>query len=461
MVARIRLLGLILLLAGLPEGGRAQDPLESPSEHVAVYQESGPPLMTLDDAVDLALGQNRKVKNAGLEVARAADGVAAFRALRFPQINVGVYESYNLTNEPFTFPEGSLGEVPGIGEIPTTETQIDSAQDFTTLVTARVALPVSQQYSLGLGVEQREVAEDRATQQLRSTRQSTAKNVRDLYYGLLRNQATLAATEASITYLSSLSGLVERNVTQQRALESDSLSVRTELARAQQHALSEHNEIANQREEMNLLLGRDIDTPFRLSELPNARASDLDTDSAESLALAQRPAIRDAELQQKDAELGVKIKKAEYLPELSVEVRYTSPFGAKFVPKNLASVGLSARWHVWDWGKRSHEVAAKQLELKQAENQVREAQDQVRLEVNRKLRALRQAEAQIPVAQLAAKTSREKLRVVDNKYRQSTALIEDVLKAQADLAQSRRDVEEAKLGVWKGWADLQKALGED
>ena len=124
----------------------------------------------------------------------------------------------------FTFAPGSLGEypvdIPGLPEqtiqIPNQETQIDSAKDFTTLVTARVALPVSQQYRLGLGVEQKEVQEDRAGQQLRSTRQSTAQNAKDLYFSILRSEAALRATRASVVYLQGLSGVVARNVQQRR-----------------------------------------------------------------------------------------------------------------------------------------------------------------------------------------------------------------------------------------------------
>ena len=182
---------------------------------------------------------------------------------------------------------------------------------------------------------------------------------------------------------------------------------------------------------------------------------------AEAQALSQRPAVKDATLRRQGAELGVKMKKAEYIPDVSLEVRYTSPIGAKFVPKNLASVGVFASWDVWDWGKRSHEVAAKNLELEQARNNLREVQARVRADVNRKIRALRQAEARIPVAQLAERTAREKLRVAENRYREGAVLIEDVLEAESDLANSRRDTEEAKLGVWKGWADLQRAMGEE
>jgi outer membrane protein TolC len=442
---------LVLVMMALPMIAGAQGDLDAP-------------LLTLDEALGRAFGHNRDVKNAGLDVAKAANGVAVIKAMRLPQIDVGVYESYNFTNEDFTFSEGSLGSVTVAGntfELPPIETKIASANDFTTLVTASMVLPLSQQYRLALGVDKHEVVEGQATQQLRSTRQRIAKDVKDLYYSILRSEASLAATEASIAYRRALAGLVSRNVEQQRALDSDLLSVRTELARAEQRALFERDSLASQREEMNILLGREIETRFRVSPMPDPALLEINQLGAEVEALAQRPIVKNAKLREKQAELEVKIKKAEYIPEVSVEVRYTSPFGSEFVPQNIGTVGLFASWDIWDWGKRSHEVAAKNVELRKARNEIREAQDQVRLDVNRKIRSLRQAEAGVPVALLAEEAAREKLRIVENKYRQESALVEDVLEAEADLAKARRDVEGAKLGVWTSQSDLEKAMGEE
>ena len=345
--------------------------------------------------------------------------------------------------------------------IPLVDTKISTTNDFTTLVTASMALPLSQQYQLALGIDQREVIEGQAAEQLRSTRQRIAKDVKDLYYSILRSEASLAATEASIAYRRALAGLVSRNLEQQRALDSDLLSVRTELARAEQRAMTERDSVASQKEELNMLLGREIETAFRVSPMPNPALLEISQRGAEVEALAQRPVVKSAKLKEKQAELEVRIKKAEYIPDVSMEVRYTSPFGSEFVPTNIGTVGLFASWDIWDWGKRSHEVSAKNLELRKARNDGREAQDQVRLDVNQKVRSLRQAEANVPVALLEEETALEKLRVVENKYEQQSALIEDVLGAEADLAKARRDVEDAKLGVWTSWSDLHKALGEE
>ena len=81
--------------------------------------------------------------------------------------------------------------------------------------------------------------------------------------------------------------------------------------------------------------------------------------------------------------------------------------------------------------------------------------------MNEKIRALKQSEARVPVARLAAAASEEKLRVAQNQYAEQAILIDDLLRASADVVQARRNVEDAKLGVWMSWTDLKKAMGEE
>jgi len=460
--------GLLVLLIALPSWVRAEMPAlveyqdgksgTVPFEAQRSSRGEGA-LLSLDEALQLALKNNRGVVNAALGVKKASEGVGALKSERLPQLKVGVFEAYNLTDQAFTLSPGEITTTPI--EIPTEETRIATVKDFSTLITASVALPISQQYKIGLGIEQRELFEAVANQQFRLQRQGVAKNVRDLYYSILRTQASLAATKSSVEYLQALSGNIDKNVELKRVLASDGLQAQTELARARQRARVEEDSIESQHEQMNLLLGRPISTPFRLSLIPDPVDFNIDPARAESVALAQRPNVQVAKLKEQSTELDIRLKKWEYIPELSMELRYSTQFGSEFIPKDLASVGLFASWDIWDWGKRSHEISAKKVELRQAQNQIREAEARVRIDVNEKIRSLGQAEDRVPVSRMAAAAAEEKLRVAQNQYAEQAILIEDLLRASADVAQARRGVEDAKLAVWMSWTDLMKAMGEE
>ena len=73
---------------------------------------------------------------------------------------------------------------------------------------------------------------------------------------------------------------------------------------------------------MNQLLGRDLSTAFRVDLIPEQDRSDLTLDSARQEALANRPENRQAHLKEKQAEYDRRLAKAEYIPDLSLDVRY-------------------------------------------------------------------------------------------------------------------------------------------
>ena len=50
------------------------------------------------------------------------------------------------------------------------------------------------------------------------------------------------------------------------------------------------------------------------------------------------------------------ITRAKFLPEVSFDVRFLSPYGVEFIPEEQATVGFYASWDVFDWGRRYQEV---------------------------------------------------------------------------------------------------------
>ncbi|MEE3328330.1 MAG: TolC family protein, partial [Myxococcota bacterium] len=180
-------------------------------------------LLSLDEALRLALKNNRGVVNAALGVDKASEEIGSVKAKRLPQLKVSVFEAYNITDAAFTLEPGQIGEFPlpgpggGTIAVPPEELRIPTVNDFTTLITASIALPISQQYQIGLGVKERTLSEAVANQQFRSQRLGTSKNVRDLYYSILRTEASLSATKANTEYLTALSETVDKNVEEKRA----------------------------------------------------------------------------------------------------------------------------------------------------------------------------------------------------------------------------------------------------
>jgi outer membrane protein TolC len=240
----------------------------------------------------------------------------------------------------------------------------------------------------------------------------------------------------------------------------DLLDVRTRLAGAEANTLGTRNSLATAKERLNLWLGRALDTDYRVSPVPAAPVGAPQWEEARSRALSQRPEVARARLNLQAAETNVKLKRAEYIPDVNLVLSYTSPITNQVLPKNIGYVGLELRWEFFDWGRKSQEVAARTKTVAQADQALQQAQDQVALDIGSQLRRLQDAQAQIRAAELGQEAARERVRVVQNRYAEQAALLKDVLQAQADLADANNRYAHALYGAWTARAEVDRAMGE-
>ena len=201
-------------------------------------------LLTLDQAVGLALQQNRTVKNAAVDVNRAKAQLQATVTQRYPTFQVGLTNAYTLTPIDLNFKEGAFGVFPGIGPVPATNTTIRQEPGFATALTARVAQPLSQLYRINLGIDQQAVSRDLAAVALRLQHQTVVSSVKTAYYQVLESQSALEALEETIRSYRELQRVVEDQLRERAALRVDLLEVQQGLANAELSALTtRHDQI--------------------------------------------------------------------------------------------------------------------------------------------------------------------------------------------------------------------------
>jgi outer membrane protein TolC len=416
--------------------------------------------LSLDQALTLALSNNTAVTNAELQREAVQDDVEALRTARYPRLDLSGRVSRNLEDQEYTFDEGVWGDYPVIGEVPGEDITITSDGGTSRMLSAGITQPLSQQYKLALSIEQGEVKEEMATEFIRLTQQDVARVVKQDYFDILQTQSTLAATRESIVFYTSLVELVGNYVSQRMAFEYELLETESLLARRELQANTQLNRLSTQKERMNSLLGRDINTQFNVSELPAELFLTGGLDDAVATAMDQRPEVRESQLKVKDAELGYDIKKAEYLPDLDLNVSYTRLYDTSLIPDTEAYVGLKARWEIYDWGRKKSELASKNVMIQHAENSVRDLKNRVTIDVRQSFRAIAEAEETIEVTRLSRAAARDKLRVLMNQYKEQSTLLQNVLDAESDLDNANNAYNRAVLSVWKAQAQLERAVGE-
>jgi len=442
---------IIAALAAVAPAGRAQQPLSSAAE-----------VLTLEQAVALALQHNRQVKNAELEAAKYEDQLAETRTRRLPSFNLYALGTQQLSEINFLFQKGVFGTFPGIGPIPAENTTLSTPRRPTASILAQVTQPLSQQYRLGLNLQQLKLGREIAREEVRSRQQSIVSQVKQAYYGILQTQSGLQSTEEATRLYRELDRITNEYVVQQVALKSEGLQVKTQLAKSEYDSLTLRDLLLTQKGQLNHLLGRDIRTDFSVSSVPDATQYEIDLAAAHARALEQRPEVREARLKLKQAEYDVRAKKAENIPDVSLSFHYlTLQNFDQFVPKNITGVGISLSWEVFDWGRRKHELAEKGKTVNQANNGLTEAESAILLDVDSKFRKLQETRQLLRISQLSQEAAGETVRVTLNRYDQKTTLLRNVLQSQTSLAEANYQYQQALLGFWTAKADFEKALGED
>lgn len=423
-------------------------------------QEGSPPageVLSLDEALKLSLQDNRSIQNAVLQVKRSDADVGAAKAQRLPVFDVQVLAGRTLSPVRITVPGGAFGEFESTGPIPSQDTVVEVPTGTSALVSASLAQPLSQLYKVGLGVKSNELSRDIDREKLRAEKASVVNEVKRLYYTLVQTQSALRAAEEQVKTYRELDRVLGEYVARETALPGDRLEVQAKLQAEEYKALSLRNALATGKEQMNSLLGRELAHDFGLATVPEASAEEVDLEAAVARGVERRPELRQARLQVDQADTGRRLKKAEYIPDVSVAVTYLT---FTSVHLNVAQLGMQLKWQPFDFG-RGKELAASTLQLEQAKLGVRETESQVRIDVASRVRKLQEARELLEARRIAREAAREKQRVTTKRYETEAALLKDALQAQASLGDASAQYDEALLGVWTARSDLEKALGED
>jgi outer membrane protein TolC len=221
------------------------------------------------------------------------------------------------------------------------------------------------------------LARDEEQQKLRSEEQSLINNVKATYYGMLQSESALENVRDEVKSYRELDRVTGEFVLQQVVLKSDHLQVKTRLAKAEYEAVDLTNRLSTQKEQLNKLLGRDVLTDFSVSPVADATVFEADISDSRRRALEQRPELREARLRIEQAKLDKRLKKSEYIPDVSVGFTYLSLRNFdQVVPKNIASVGVVMIWEPFDWARQKRQLAQKSKTIEQAENVLKETEDQ-------------------------------------------------------------------------------------
>lgn len=420
-----------------------------------------PPLLTLENAISIALKENRRIGIDSLEVKKTEEAIAQGKTSFLPQFTTYALYGQSLNSVDVTIPKGTLGTYPGLGLLPAQDSTVTTPRRTVGAFYASVAQPISQLYKVHLGVQALELRKEIANEALKGKKIETRRQVTGMYSQIAQTQSQIAGAESTLAYLLELSALIKRNLAEKTVLQSDVLSVDAQLAQLNHQLMVLRHGLSTQRELLNGLLGRDLSIEFAVEAWPLPAQEEIDLAEARERAIGRRFELREARLRDRLADIAVDRTKADYIPDISLQLAHLSFHNIDFIPKDISLVGVVLQWEFFDWGKKMYRMREDRAASRQAKLALTETERQVVQDVNLNFRRLVEARAMIDVQKAFQKAEREKLRVVTDQYRQKAALLSDLLKQQAEAVQADAKYEQALSGYWSARAAFYAAIGEE
>ena len=424
-------------------------------------QEAPAKTLTLEEAVSLARSQNRELKQAGLEIHKQKEAFGEAKTHLYPRFDTYVLASELLTPLDFTIRAGTLGTFSATGPIPAKDSVIHTPARPVAIASATVTQPLTQLIRIDLSIKQQKLASDLSQQNYFAREQELVNEVRRAYYAILQSQSELESQRALLVYVEELQQLTGRRLHQEAVLKADSLRITAQRSKALYQLTVIQNALADQKEALNHLLGRDLQAEVTVEMVPASLPEESSLQEARKRATEKRPEIKAETIKKERAALETKIEKTRYIPDISVQANYLTAPNISFLPQNVGAVGVLLTWQPWDWGQKRHNIAQKVDAENQAQLSINNVKDQVLQEVDSSFRRLREARELLTAAQAARDAEAEKLRNEMDAYSHQTVLLSDLLQQQSSVASAEDQYRQGLLAFWRARADFERALGEE
>src|ERR1700722_6155399 len=366
---------LLILLCSLQVFGVCQ---------TARAQDNAPLRLTLSQAIDLALKQNRSLKLAQLAVVDNENKKEIARAAYFPHIKNESSLLHVTELEGVQVPVGAFGVPAATGAIPPQTLFLGQGSLTTYTSGTGLAQPLTQMFKIHESNRAATADINSAKIQVDQAEDDVVLKVRQVYYGLLiaqlKKQAAVEEVDASLVKEQEAQDAVRNG----SALDVSALEGRAALLDAKQEVLTETLQIHSQSLTLSDLLGLPLETQLELDDDPSVGSLSTPT-REECIQIAQdhSPEIRSAQQAVVKAKAGLAAAKDAYIPDITGLARYSYQSGIPFLVHNFGTFGASFTYDLFDGGHRIGEIKDSRTIVSEAELNLAKVKDEVAVQVEK------------------------------------------------------------------------------
>jgi multidrug efflux pump subunit AcrB/outer membrane protein TolC len=415
--------------------------------------------ITLDEAVALATKQNSTVKMAHLKAKEMQARVTEARANYFPVLSNDSSGAHLREIEHLEVPMGSLGVYPIPGPIPGANASLPLGHHNFLLSTTTAAEPLTQFYKIHAGVSVAKADAGMAQDDARRAENEVALKMKQLYYGLLSAEKKKLAVELRIAAGEKRLGEARNGVEAGAVLELKVLEGNAQIAEARHGLGSLEDAIQDMQVEFNDLAGLPLETEVELVA-PQPETTDLTPADLEAEALKRNPEVASARQLLAKAKAGLSAAHAEYIPEIGAFAQFVHQDGVPLLTENNGLLGLKMSWTLAEFGKRSGQVHERKAQVAEAEENLRHAENRVRVEIEKETRKVRRAETGLEAARESVEAREEMRRITANQLEAKTVNASALKEAEGQLAEAQAGLFQAEMERAIARAELERTVGQ-
>lgn len=436
MKRRTAMLWICLVLFAAPVLAQEQKPSEK--------------VLTLDEAVQLALEHNHYVRLAGYRVEESQHAKDAARSSYFPNLRNDSMAG-NVTDTQFiAIPQGKLGTVAGTPIPEQTAVLNQGGLSFVTSGT-QLSQPLLELWKV-------RSANDVAASEIKAmrnkaeaTKNQIALQAHQLYYKVLILQTRRAAAQAKILANEDLRKERTEQVKLGATLEQESIEARAGALEARQELLTTELQLSDSMTQLNDAIGLPLTTHLVLDGAVEKVRDSCEREECLRVALEAHPEIREARAEVEKASAGVRVAKRQYMPSLDVFARYSYQNNVPFLARNFGTFGVHFGYELFDGGKRNAEIGERKSQLAQAEENLARMKDEIELRIQTVYNKRERTREMLKVSEELLTLRTEVHRVAVQQLQEGTAVPSQVngaaaqeLYAKTALLQSQLDFLEAE-----------------
>jgi len=416
-----------------------------------------PPLLTLNECIEIGLKQNLKLKASQYSIERAKDLAKAAHADFFPKLQV--HGTYRWLDNPTKIDIPEITIHTPMGPLVSPPTIVSEADRNSAIVTTSLIQPI---FTGGALTEQYKLAKletKRETSRFENNRQALIEAIKFAYFELVKAQKVyylaVKFSEQLADHLKRAKAFLDENIIPLN----DFLQSKVTLSNARLNVIKAKNGKKIAQSYLNLLLNRDINLPIRPeTEFPMPPLS-RPLSFFQDLALASRPDLKSLMTRVNQAKSAVRLAKSNYYPHIALSVNYRELTDNSF-EEDSASVLVTANWSIFEWNKRKWQVNAQKARLEQAMILESQMKQQILHEVKTAYLDAKASYKRIQTIKDSVEPAKENLRINNLRYQEQVATSTDVIDAQTLLLRTEVNLTIAKIDYLKALAALEKAIGK-